>query len=451
MTCLPLVLQRFRHDAGGAMAIIFGLSFLFLALCASIALDSSRILNVQSRVQIALDSAALAGAKMLDREGVSDSEVRTAAKAYFDAQIAKLKMEGLLISLFQAVPDRSSGKVTTSVRVRMPSYYRSVAGFGKTVRFNPTANAIFKTKKIELSLVLDITGSMCNTPPAVTPCTSGTKLNALKAAAKELVDSLFAYDPSPGAVRVALVPYSASVNAGSLHELATGITGSGGAAGGSSWGGWSGWSSSGVDTCVVERAGSQAYTDAAPGSGSYVQTSSTALNPRYSCPVPNVVPLSDLSNSTIRSNFKNSIDALSAIGATAGHIGTAWGWYFLSPTWTSVLPNAHRPRAGSEDVIKAVVLMTDGEFNTSYENGAVNSLDVSEPGSSGYQALRLCDAIKTDSIRIYTVSFMAPTAADTMLRTCADSGNAYNADSSSQLMDAFRSIVEDLTKLRVES
>ena len=54
--------------------------------------------------------------------------------------------------------------------------------------------------------MLDVTGSMCN--DGVGPCTTGTKMDALKTAAKDLVNIVVMDDQSQFKSRVALVPFA---------------------------------------------------------------------------------------------------------------------------------------------------------------------------------------------------------------------------------------------------
>ena len=62
------------------------------------------------------------------------------------------------------------------------------AGGTPTLNFTRVSQTTYKTKKIELSLVLDVTGSMSD----------GGKINSLKTAANDLIDTLFASDPNKG-------------------------------------------------------------------------------------------------------------------------------------------------------------------------------------------------------------------------------------------------------------
>jgi hypothetical protein len=210
----------------------------------------------------------------------------------------------------------------------------------------------------------------------------------------------------------------------------------------------------------VERSGARAYENGYIGPSHYLGTA--GAESFYSCPTASIRPLTDLSVTANRTNFKAAIDSLMANGGTAGHIGTAWGWYTLSPEWNGLWPgNAARPY--DPKTIKAVVLMTDGEFNVSYANGGETvawpdplAADETQPGTSGYQALQLCEAMKNPAdadsrIVIYTVGFQTPAAAEAVLKQCSGAENYYDANNASQLASAFRDIVKRLTNLRVAS
>ena len=66
---------------------------------------------------------------------------------------------------------------------------------------------------------------------------------------------------------------------------------------------------------------------------------------------------------------------------------------------------------GDLNKVKAVILMTDGEFNTQY----------SALGSAAQQASRHCDAMKADGVVVYAVAFQAGAASEALLRQCASS------------------------------
>jgi Flp pilus assembly protein TadG len=403
-----------------------GISFVMLCLSIALAYDFSRLHNVTSKVQNGLDAAGLAAAKLLENELASDGDIATVANTFFNARRPQIRMDGLTVGKLNVAVNRAASTVTLKVPGSLTSLFGGLANLAPTLDFVRENTTIYKSKKIELSLVLDITGSMAN----------NGKIEGLRTAAQDLIDTLFAANPNPGAIKVSLVPYSASVNAGTYWSAATGK-----------------FFFPFGDTCVVERPGSNMTTDAPPSFGGYVGTSSVALNPAYVCPKPTVEPLTDLWDFTTREAFKSRIAALTPFGGTAGHIGLAWGWYTLSPNWAPFWPALQKPRPSSPDVIKAVIFMTDGDFNTSYVPPSINSLDVNATASSGNQTLDLCSAMKTgqNEIKIYSIGFQAPPGAEAMLRTCSGDSNFFDAANTSELISAFREIVERLTSLRVES
>ncbi|MBS0385234.1 MAG: pilus assembly protein TadG [Proteobacteria bacterium] len=216
----------------------------------------------------------------------------------------------------------------------------------------------------------------------------------------------------------------------------------------------------GVTTCASERTGGNAFNDAAP--------SATYLGMNYSvgsdnpCPTGNtIVPLT--TNTTA---LNAQINALQAANSTAGHIGTAWGWYMLSPNFSYLWPAASQPAAyNAPSTLKIMVLMTDGAYNTSYCNGVISQLSGSGSGStsnhincnsangdSPTQALALCSAMKAQGVIIYTVGFdlQGDQNAISLLTNCAtDPSHFYNAATGTDLQSAFQSIANQITQLRI--
>lgn len=437
VTILPW-LRRAARDRSGAVAIIFGLSVMVLFTVIGIALDASRAYNISSRVQNVLDAAALAGARKLAFEGANSSSAEETALQYFAAQSGEFKVWGAVPTNPKVVIDRKNSAVTMTADVTMSSIAGSLSSLLPEIRFTPSATASFDVKYVELAMVLDLTGSMCDVPPATgsPPCESGAKLDALKEAAEDIIKILAKASPAPNVIRVGLVPYAASVNAGAYFAPVT-------------WGPHD-------DTCVVERSGPAAYTDDAPAGYGFMNTSSIGEQWYYSCPEASIVPLTDVAQSGNRNFLIDQVKAFSAYGGTAGHIGSAWGWYMISPKWSGIWPPASEPKPFGSNVTKAVLLMTDGEFNIAYRNGGETvpwpnpgAVDGSIPGTSNYQAKQLCDQMKADGVTVYTVAFQAPPAAETLLRDCSGGSNYYDATSKSQLKAAFRAIADKLTSIKL--
>lgn len=424
---------RFRDETSGSIAIIFGLSAMVLMTVIGLTMDASRAYNISSRVQNALDSASLAAARKLSLDEGNDDEVRDVALAHFDAQKEQFKVWGAIASNPQVTIDRDQASVTMTADVAMSSIAGSLSSLLPNVSFSPSATSKFDVRRIELALVLDVTGSMCAPNPS--PCTGGPKFDGLKKAVEDFVKIFANTTTSRGLVRMALVPYSGAVNVGSLKNTVA-------------------HSPNANDDCVVERDGPEAYTGVAALGNARLDTSNVADRPYYRCLSTRILPLSDVADATERTRLIEHANAMVAEGWTAGHIGAAWGWYMVAPSWSSIWPAESDPKPYSKDVIKAVVLMTDGDFNTAYRNGGTGSpdpasTDVNAVGSSPYQATQLCSNMKAAGVQVFSVAYMAPPAAEALLKTCSGDANYYDAANAGQLQDSFRAIAEKLTSLKL--
>jgi len=228
--------------------------------------------------------------------------------------------------------------------------------------------------------------------------------------------------------------------------------------------------------CVTERIGNDKFTDAKPvGTSTYVGKGYFGTSTTTSCGVGNhsdteVNSIQPLSTDTTM--LKRRIDKLVSGGSTAGHLGTAWAWYLLSPNWNTVLQAAFPTSyaagpysdlttlnsKGQPKLRKIAVLMTDGDYNINYCKGteALNSNQTpqikcnSENGLSQAQATSLCTAIKNAKIEVYTVGFEVSAAAKAFLTSCAtDASHYYDATTDVALQAAFRDIALKIATLRL--
>ena len=221
-----------------------------------------------------------------------------------------------------------------------------------------------------------------------------------------------------------------------------------------------------LSTCVTERIGTEAYTDAAPSIApvgrNYPTTKDYSYQPNP-CPTASITPLS-----SDRTALKAKINALDVGGSTAGQVGFAWGWYMISPNFGYLWPSAaQRPAPyNTKDLLKVVVLMTDGAFNTPYCKGVIARDAGSGSGASDdhincnatngdpfAQTRKLCDAMKNPALNltIFTVGFdVNDTSAINMLKYCAtDQAHVYFPANGSELKTAFNSIAQEISSLRI--
>ena len=214
-----------------------------------------------------------------------------------------------------------------------------------------------------------------------------------------------------------------------------------------------------ISNCVTERTGSNAYTDVAPTGSARVGRNYPSASSN-TCVNAGIQPLT--SN---RSSLKSSIDSYSTEGSTAGQIGIGWGWYMVSPNFNSLWPSNAAAAYNTARTLKAVVIMTDGEFNTPYCSGVISRDAGSGSGSNTgkidcaadngdpfNQGKSMCAAMKARGVLVYTVGFQieSDSSAADVLRTCASTPSSfYLPANGGDLSEAFAAIGRDITRLRI--
>ena len=219
-----------------------------------------------------------------------------------------------------------------------------------------------------------------------------------------------------------------------------------------------------MNTCVTDRT-TNAYNDTSP--------STSPLSKQYidlaasNCVNNEIVPLTS-NKVTLHAAIGTHSDprTLSAAGTTAGHLGLAWGWYMVAPNFAYLWPTASKPKAyGSDNLVKAVIFMTDGVFNTQYCSGVLaadaptgsnnNQINCNSPnGTTKFQAESICNQIKAAANKtlLYVVGFDlgGDTTTLNFLRDCATSVDYFfQADTGADLASAFSAIAQSLSELRI--
>ena len=488
---------------GGNIAVMGALFIPGVLALGGVAVDFQFTIRQKNKVQFALDSAVLAGA--LSRQGgASEEEVSADIKAYTAALVAEQggKIDCAPVTVTYN-PDNKD--IRGTIRCDQPTFISDLIGWDK-LSFRAGSTSTYAVGNADVAFVFDVSGSM----------NSYNRLSLLKSAAAVAFDELLPDDgPNDGKVRLAVTTYNNAVNAGAYFNSVTrrvqlSADGSNSAArsnydshndarmidastgkrffyyeheycpGGNCTGNWNAArrkfeDASVIDTCVYERTGGDAASDAAPGSMRWIG----AGNPRWNwttgnnnkrngqweiessggdssrgaydasyagCRASGPVPLTD-----DKAVLNAHVQSLTANGGTAGHIGLAWGWYLLSPNWASVWPEASEPlEYNTKQNMKAVILMTDGDFNTNHPTAAKSSFR---------QAQDLCDTMKAapSKIQVYTVGFQVPGSVQktadgrTILEYCATSpAYAFNASNGDELTAAYRSIARSISELRIK-
>jgi Flp pilus assembly protein TadG len=188
------------------VAILFGFAIIPLMLGVGVAVDYGRALLVRERMQGALDAATLAVGSW---PGLSDAGMQAKAQEYFNANYPTSSSFGAV----SPVNLSNNGKtITVSVSGSVPTTFMRLANIDN-VAVAASTTVLLGMGTAEVVLALDNSGSM-----------TGSKIDALKTAANDLVDTLFAVtqnSPEPDPLKIAVVPFAAGVNVGSQYANAS--------------------------------------------------------------------------------------------------------------------------------------------------------------------------------------------------------------------------------------
>ncbi len=496
------------------MSLLFAMMALLLFSFIGAAVDYSRWNNARSRTSDALDAALLTAGRALQTAQTREQAIAAAETAFLQNAKTRLNLITPKVTV-QVTPDGTALEGVATGRMKTP--FMGLLRVGAldveaTSRVGFGFGSASGGSDLEISLMLDVTGSMCN--DGTGPCSTSAKLDALKAAASDLVNIVKQGGSSGPNVRIAVVPFSTRVRVGPAQDVATedlmtDLTGLGprisgwykqweNCTGGSTsseepdTGSCSTWTAQYVTDavivpCVADRTGPDEFTDAPPGPGSWLNaadgtrrpiawdsqgspvnpgdgTGTSAADPTdlwdynldgfcWDVEAPNIVmPLNADKDAVLQ-----RINDLVAYGSTGGALGTAWTWYTLSPAWASIWSADSAP--GPYDALssnppqlrKIAVLMSDGLYNT------YRGWKGSDPVLVSDNAKQICTNMKAQGIEIYTIGFDLDSLAaadkaraiDTLQSCGTDIQHFYDALNTEQLKQSFRDIAMQLSQLYI--
>jgi Flp pilus assembly protein TadG len=455
-------IAEFAEDTSGDVVVLFGLMFAVSMMVIGAAVDFGRWTNARSETAAAVDAAVLAGGRALQTNGGNEADAIAVATRYY-AQAAANRIPVTRDSVKFKVTDNGTSIIATG-NARIATPFMSLAGVSDLPLLKDSGAGSSAASlgvgsqsgvNLEIAMMLDTSGSM-----AQSTSSGNAKIADLKQAAQDLVKIVVWDDQSSFKSRVSLVPFSADVRipGGWLSNVqdpswpSTRTLGNGNANGNGHGNDGEGGQVFKKTVCVGERTGGDKHTDAAAGTGRYIMN---AYTPDGQCGQKSsddeVVPMTSDKNKLLQ-----KLEKLSIGGGTAGHIGTAWAYYMLSPKWANVVPHESAAVSfGTPKTEKIAILMTDGEYNFTYDNDGIPtnySHGNANGNSSAGQAIAICNQMKQSGIKVYTVGFDLggnQTAINT-LQTCAtDPSKFYNAKDGAQLKLAFRDIALKVSQLHL--
>ncbi|WP_244475983.1 TadE/TadG family type IV pilus assembly protein [Methylobacterium sp. Leaf93] len=404
------LLGRFRKETDGAIAILFALLSIPLLMLSGLAIDYSVNSMAQQGLQDAADSTVISLLKL--PLSTTDADLQAKADKQIRAAVPKLVDAGTTVTA-----TRVDNTITVKVVGNSPTSVSKIAGY-EAFPVSVTAAGTRGSGNLEIALVLDNTGSM-----------SGAKINNLKAAANDLVTSLFkeADTTKPNALKIGIVPFSMTVNVGPSNATQSWLDKDAKASYHSdifvspanrltlfsqmkvAWGGCvesrpapydvqdtppsiatpntlfvpffapdeSDKDNNAVNDYMYDYVTASSMPDHRTRQGQITKYSKNAIlqKGRISNNIPylygpnsgcELQPVTRLTTS--QSTLTNAINAMTVVGDTNIAMGLVWGWHLLSPN----APFAEGVPYDDKNTRKFVVLMTDGQ-NTSYVGSSANA------------------------------------------------------------------------------
>lgn len=199
--------RQFMVREDGTTTVFATVVFVLMIGIGGIAIDIMRYETQRVQLQYTLDRAVLAAASLSQT-----LEPRSVVENYFET--AGLEGYRLRVEVEEGVNFR---RVEAQAELEMRTFFMSI--FGQPVLTSPAAGAAEeRVRNIEVSLVLDISGSML----------SANRLENLRPAARSFVTSVLAANNNPNneqLVSVSIVPYDHAVNMGATLASVFSLTG----------------------------------------------------------------------------------------------------------------------------------------------------------------------------------------------------------------------------------
>lgn len=413
MSKMSHFLKRLGRDEQGATVTVFALAFLPALLFSAIAIDGAWMLRERVRLQTALDATLISAAKMA--RAAKPPEVEASAQVFFSAAYGPLNGRSkptLKLQLANEV-------VTGHAEIDLPLNFSRLLG-RETTHVGAQSSVSFKTKKIEIALALDNTGSMG---------WSG-KMDALKAAVDDLIVQAKAMSPNPGDIKISLVPFNTQVKIDTAHA-------------GKPWLRFDqtlenpNYSWMGVDPtppamadwtgCLSDRDQPYDASGAKPDAGAEAYVAAR-------CHFGNLASVTPLTEDL--DSVRVKVASMVPTGATNVTIGLSTGLSTLDPATPLGAKSSN-----SANVQKFLVLLTDGD-NTQNRWGGNGGVGNAYATSIDDRLRAACTGAPV-GVRRFTIRVIDGNAS--LLRDCASTaGDFYDVSDASQLQPVFRSILKSI-------
>ncbi|MDG1169084.1 MAG: Tad domain-containing protein [Sulfitobacter sp.] len=455
--------RRFARQEDGTITIFACFMIMMMLMIGGIGADMMRHEMERTRIQAVADRAVLAAA---DLDQTLDPEF--VVRDYFEKS-------GMADFVSSVTVDQGLNYKTVTVDASTTINTQFMDALGvETLSVPAISTAEEKVSKVEISLVVDISGSM----------NSNQKMARLQNAAKVFVDTVITPE-NKDLISLSLVPYSEHVNPGPLifnrlsvnkmHDYSYCIEFPDAE-----------FNSTRLNHNITyDQMQHFQWNYYSITSGWQVNTRTDTVCPRWE--YEQILPFSQNAQ-----QIKDQIDLLRPRVGTAIYLGMKWGVALLDPSYRRVnraisdqgyVDAVFRPRPvaySDTETLKTVILMTDGQNSSSqritpwyYDSSSevahwanynlnfylYNYLS-SWQHSSFYETKytswqgdsllqNICDAAKNRNIVIWSIGFEVTDHGANVMRNCASSPSHFFRVEGVQISEAFSSIARQINQLRL--
>lgn len=456
------LIKEFRSDERGGILVFYLIMFITLMIGGGMAVDFMNSEYQREKIQDAMDRGVLAAAA-----------IAKASRAITPAQIADAEANSILVvkSYLQGagydpdapgvsiVPDftMNSQAIQAAANYEVDTFFLRLAGID-TLGGSADAGALISQHDIEISLVLDVSGSMRN-----------SKIANLRTAGSDFVGNMLAGERSDYTF-ISVIPFNHSVDigAGIMARFSNQM--------------WHPYNGCGT------------FDNAALGS--------VAMDPDHGMTQSGHVHNNNVcsaAQSIVYSNnvgdLQTLIGGLNAGGYTSGYTGVKWAMALLDPSARPIVTQlisenlvassfADKPASfDDEETLKFIIFMSDGSMNYArkfkeYQYAVVrdsngdrlpaNSIenanyfqanpgarrpDRETIGTNGGSAalIRACNAATAKGIVVFSIAYglTVGSSADTALEDCASEEAFYYNVATDDLDEAFAGIEASIQALKL--
>lgn len=454
------------REKGGNFAVMSAFMLVPMTLAAGGALDFVSHERTRLALQDALDRGTLAAASLTQTQ-----EAKALIESYVNA-VPEIRGAQIAVTDDHKINSR---KVSASAEILIDTSFLKLAGMN-SLAVHASSTALEERPNIELSLVLDISGSMYD----------NGGMTQLRPAAKSFLDVVLK-DEVKDVTSVSIVPFAGTVNLGfDAYNLLSGYVPSDKEK-------KNGPSPSGkcepdasskytrlhcYSSCfeLVDadfNAGVPDFPKRAQVAHFSVNNISTKGKKPWWCPV-DVAAVTYMTNDL--TYLKQRIDALDPYDGTGTAYGMKWAELLLNPAMQptiksmgdsgiAAIPTVFRSRPSafeSDDTRKFIVLMTDGQIGSqtrpkltttdavtdkNVKSGDARTLYTESQAAALYK--KVCTYSKAQGITIFTIAFkVSDSVAKTIAECASDKSYAYKVDGL-DMSSAFQSIATSMQKLRL--